>query len=638
MNTSLTDLIAARLVEAADAYYNGDPIMTDAEFDTLQDELRSMDPDHVALKQVGAPTVTSGWTKVRHGIPMGSLNKAQTIEAIQTWWNKCGVSSEVFITDKLDGISVSLRYDSGSLVQALTRGDGETGEDITRNVRLMEGVPSYVAGFSGYVRGEIVCRRSSFTAKFAPLGYSNPRNTASGVAKRESEADSCRYLSVICYEYLPDAGKPNTKHGEIVNLEQLGFMVPESVFAQNADEIEVVYNGYVSTKRESLDYDIDGLVIFVNDTNSLEALGEENHRPKGAIAFKFPHAMKETLLRDIVWQVGNTGRITPVAIFDTVNLAGANIERASLHNLSIMNGLLGTHHVSSLSVGDKVLVSRRNDVIPFVEALISPANGTPLTAPVDCPCCGTPLEMQGEYLVCTATHTCPAQVSGAIKTWLNKLDVKDWGTAVVDALTEMGRVRQPADLYTLTETELSAVELGGRKVGSAAKTMLANLQAKMELPLHTFLGSLSIPLWSRSMCKLLVQAGVDTLDAFYAATEASLVKVDGVGDTKAASLVSGLAVLRPKINALLTVGVKIKAPASTAGVLGGKTFCFTGFRDKGLEEKVETAGGSMKSSVGKGLTYLVAKDKSSDSGKLQKARSLGTVVIDVQDLQAMLSV
>ena len=350
-------------IEAARiAYYGpGQPIMTDAEYDALEDQLRQLDPDHWLLKIVGAPPGDSGWPKVRHSIPMGSLNKAQVYQDMAKWSQNVG-THELFLTEKLDGISLSLRYEEGRFVQGITRGDGTVGEDITRNVSLMKGVVP-VPKWAGHLRGEIVCLKSDHAKHFP--GESNPRNTASGTAKRQSDPERCKHLTVLVYQVIPDKGPmPKTKLEELSLARALGFQTPHHALCPGLTRVENIYQRYIKSAREKLDYDIDGLVIEVNDVSVAEDLGLLNNRPKGAIAYKFPHDQKETELEDVIWQVGNSGRITPVAIFKPVDLAGAKVSRASLATVKRFNEL-------QLTRGCRILVCRRNDVIPRVEANLS---------------------------------------------------------------------------------------------------------------------------------------------------------------------------------------------------------------------------------------------------------------------------
>lgn len=637
--------IAARLQAAREAYYNGAPVMSDAAYDRLEDRLREMAPTHPLLQQVGAkPLVGGGWPKVRHTIPMGSLNKAQDAADLANWHANCRSISGVdalIVTDKLDGISVSLHYRNGALAQALTRGDGVEGEDITRNVRMMMGFPlSLPATYEDFaderaeatpadvwVRGEIVCRLSDFNTFFK--GESNPRNTASGTAKRQSDAAKCKHLTVVAYQFLPNGVALGNKEAELQALREMGFATPNWGTYANLAEVESCYQDYIATVRDSLDYLIDGLVVEVNDNNLHAMLGELNGRPKAAIAYKFPHDSKQTTLRDIVWQVGKSGRITPVAEFDTVNLAGANVSRASLHNISNIRELAGAGNQFNLAKGDQILVSRRNDVIPYVESVLTPSDkGDILYPPTACPCCHGATTQDGEYLVCR-NDDCAAQVTGAIRRWVSKIGVLHFGDALIEAMVDSGLVSDVADLYTVDPAKVALLEMDGRRVGGAADRAFASLRDKMTLPLHTFLGSLGLsPLIGRSMVQTIMDGGFHTLADMRAAYPAQIGNIAGVGPTKAVAFVTGLKAKEALIDKLLASGVSIK---TATGGLVGQTFCLTGFRDATLAQAIEAQGGTVKDSASKGLTYLVALDPNGNSTKLQAARKNGTLVIGKAD-------
>ena len=258
---------------------------------------------------------------------------------------------------------MSLKYLNGKMIQALTRGDGDIGEDITRNVLLMQGVVRQLP-LQGtvYVRGEIIIRKSDFTQHFK--GESNPRNSAVGTAKRQSDFDKCKHLTVVAYQFLQDGVAAGHKDVEIDLLENYGFVTPPKYLCQTLTSIQAVYADYVAGKRDALDWEIDGLVLDVNDRDTREALGDHNQRPKGSMAFKFPHEEKLTRMIRIDWQVGKSGRITPVAIFEEVVLGGRKINRASLAGVSQVNAL-------KLSQNCQIMVSLRNDVIPRVEANVT---------------------------------------------------------------------------------------------------------------------------------------------------------------------------------------------------------------------------------------------------------------------------
>jgi DNA ligase (NAD+) len=312
------------------------------------------------------------------------------------------------------------------------------------------------------------------------------------------------------------------------------------------------------------------------------------------------------------------------------------VSQASLHNESNIRRLAASCPQGLLGKSDKILVSRRNDVIPYVEKVVAPSKRERLMVPKECPSCGMNLTKTGEYLVCTNERGCPAQQSGAVKRWVKKLDLKGWGDTLVETLCESGMVGGVADLYGLDTDELADLTLSGKKVGkSTATKVLKNLQAKMSLSITDFVGSLGIDLWGRSMVKLIVQAGFDTLEKMEDASVAQIASVPGVGDTKAAAFVSGFKYRRKVIDELLAAGVKVKKPV-TGGKLSGVSFCFTGIRDRAFEAEIEEAGGTVKSGVGKGLTYLVAKSKSGSSAKLKKAEAQGVQVLTLEEAKALL--
>ena len=636
--------LATRLEAANDAYRKGEAIISDDAYDALEAELRKLDSDHPTLVKIGAPG-TDGWPKVKHPIPMGSLNKAQTDAEFLDWASK--FSADLFLSEKLDGISILLTYTGGDLDSAVTRGDGVEGEDITRNVRLMKGVPSKIP-FVGtaYVRGEIVVLKPDFQAHFQ--GESNPRNTAAGTAKRQSDWRKCEHLSVLAYNLttMTSNGSVVTRSQEFTCLGEWGFETPNFAHYQgpvDAQKIVQIRGEYVTFRRDSLDYEIDGLVIELDHMEVRVMAGAQNMKPKGAIAFKFPHDSAETVLRDIRWQVGNSGRITPVAIFDSVPLAGANVKQASLHNLSNIQTLTGAAGQEHPFPGDHILVSRRNDVIPYVEAFLGTNEDeegdlVPLGTPTNCPACNAAVIQVGEYLVCSG-EDCPAQVLGALKRWITKNSILHFGEALLIATIEAGLVATIGDIYRLKEDAFAALEMDGRRVGGMAKRALKSVEAKRELTLDYLVGSLGIPLVGRKMALLLIQAGFDDLDKMSQAKVTELAAVEGFGQTKAEAFRQGFDDRKRLILDILAAGVTIKIPEviqQTSSSMVGEAVCMTGFRDAAMEDAIKAAGGSIASGVSKNTTILVCKDKTSTSGKAQKARDLGLTLLEPADMWARL--
>jgi len=639
-----------RLREASALYYGptGQSGLSDAEWDALEDELRSIDPTNPIFNevQVGAG---SGWRKVKHPVLMGSLDKVQNAKELADWVKGFPLSvrkSGFVVMEKLDGISVLLTYERGVLVGAATRGDGVEGEEILQNVRKMEGVPPdlrdlpEVGGLGEgqvLVRGEIVCRKSKFVEHFKEGGARNARNTASGTAKRH-DGVGCEHLTVVAYG-LHLATGPGSLEGELLLLKEAGFIVPgsRSFPASDTDGIGAYYQEYIEGVREGLDWDIDGLVISIEDGRDREELDGDfrtRMRPRGRVALKFPHDCGTTELLGVTWQVGASGRLTPVAEFKPLLLAGAQVKQASLHNWSLMERL-------NLKVGAKILVSRRNDVIPYVEALVEEGCGDAFLPPASCPCCGSALVREGEWILCRG-EDCSEQVLGGLKRWVQKVGILGLGEKIIEALVDCGLVKTVADLYQLDVGVLSKVEVEGRLVGGAARRIIESIDEHRELPLEEIVGSLGIPLCGRLVTKTIVDAGFSGLNGLLAAGIDDLAKIPGIGQTKAESFHEGFRARIGLIQDLLDAGVKVKEASPSAArqeeilpILEGGV-CMTGFRSAEMEAEILKRGGSIKSGVGRGLSFLVAKDPHSGSGKAQKARDLSIPVVSIDQMWEIL--
>ena len=610
--------LETKIFQARNDYYNGNSTVSDKAYDAWVDELRLLDPSNKAVTAIGAPVVPSEWTKAKHQIPMGSLDKVNLPAELTKWAHDHAPKEALFVTEKLDGLSIEVIYEHGSLVQAITRGDGETGEDITVNVAKMGGVHSHLKHrFTGSLRGEIIMFKSTHKQHFADKA--NPRNAASGTSKR-LDGVGVDKLNIIFYQVLGDVDF-KTEEAQFQWLLKQDLDTPNFWVFKSDSEVNDHWRTYQDTDREKLDYDIDGLVIRLNNMERQIALGEKDLRPKGAIAFKFDNEARESILRDIIWQVGNSGRLTPVATVDPVTLVGATVTRASLYNLSYIEEL-------GLDIGATVLVARANDVIPRIEEVIK---GTKSVAkpPKHCPECQGVVRMDGENLVCTNTEHCRAQIIGRIKNWIKELNLLEWGDTLVEKLVDAKKVKNIADLYKLKVDDIANLDRLGDKT---AKKVLDILWANKEVNLEVFLGALSIPMIGQSTIKAIMNAGCDDLTKFGQLGAAQFEQVPGVGPTKAKFLADGLKHNQKLITTLLDNGVEIKA--KIIGTMTGKSVCFTGSmktKRPVLEKMASEAGADVKSSVGRGLTYLVIADPSSTSSKAQAARKLGTTLISEED-------
>ncbi|MEQ9320271.1 MAG: BRCT domain-containing protein, partial [Polyangiaceae bacterium] len=392
------------------------------------------------------------------------------------------------------------------------------------------------------------------------------------------------------------------------------------------DQVVVIYEEYSSAKRVSLDYEIDGLVVRANDLAKQGALGELNRRPRGAVAFKFASPMKVSRVREILWDTGPSGRVTPVAIVEPVVLAGAKVQRASLHNVANVARL-------GIGVGDEVVVSRRNDVIPYIEEVTEHVSEA-AAPPERCPICDAPLTLEGEYLMCR-NAACPALVEGRIHNWIDAIGALEWGDKLVATVVEKGLVKEPLDLYRLSVDDIANLERHGQK---SAENALGQLTSRLPLKLETFLAALGIEGFSTQTARLVVMAGLDHIDDLLAASEEELAAIKGLGELKAKAIVAGLEARRDEIARLRAFGIEPVSVAD-AGPLGGKSFCITGTHSrprKELVQLIEDAGGRVVSSVTKELHYLIIADPSSTSSKATKARRYGTELIDEATLLSMI--
>lgn len=626
--------LGALLKQYKDAYYNGQPLVSDAAYDQLEDELRALDPGHAVLASIGAPVPArakpraagapvSEWEKAQHKIPMGSLNKAVDEGEFQAWVNRCeehaardrlpAVQGDLFVTEKLDGISLEVIYEQGVLTEAITRGDGQIGERITVNVARMKGVlPRLKEPLNVSVRGEIILKLSDMKRSFP--NASNARNMASGTAKR-FDGNGCEHLTVLFYDLEGEDAVDEVHKFE--RLKQLGFETP-NLYHTDASGVLRLYREYAASKRAALDYEIDGLVIRCNPVRTQALLGELAERPRAAVALKFASQTKVTRLKRIVWDTGDSGRVTPIAEFELVWIGGAHLERASLHNVSNVKAL-------GISEGDEILVSRRNDVIPQVEEVVV-KHGPPIVIPTTCGVCQSKLVSEGEFISCRNTD-CRAIVEGRLKNWVEAQDVHDFGAHIIGELVRAKLAREPSDLYKLKVEDVARLEHMGE---ISATKILNNLRAKLPLSLPLFLASLGIEHFALLTAKLIVGHGLDTLDKVRQATEAQIAAIPGLGPSKARVVVEGMKARSAEIDRLLAVGVVPVAP-SHGGPLAGLSFCFTGALSrprKELESLVEKHGGNLLSGVTKDLKYLIMSDPNSGSSKAEKARKYGTKCLD----------
>jgi DNA ligase (NAD+) len=640
--------LADQITGLRDAYYQGSPLVADAEYDAIEDELRGLieanpqwAPDPNPLEQVGAPSVLHA--PIRHSRPMLSLDKATRPEQVEAFFDRFP-GQPVVVMPKLDGLSLALVYQDGRLVRAITRGDGTTGDDVTVLVRaLVDRVPERVeAPGRVEVRGEAVMLRSTFAAYNAehpdrPL--INPRGAAAGTLRAKDPATVAqRRLRFFAFDLdtSVDTDSVDLEDG----LTRLGFDAADMRHCADAAAAQALIST-IEARRNDLDYDLDGAVLRLADRDAYAAAGTRSASPRGALAFKFAAEEKTTVLTDVLWDVGKTGKIAPVAHLEPVFVGGTTVTRATLANQEVIRA-------RGIRIGDNVVVRRAGDVIPFVAGVLDPAKRTgmeqDIVPPTQCPSCGQPVTEQGNSreLFCTNV-ACPAQTVRRLIHWASRAaaDIEAVGPVWIERLAESGDLEHPSDFYTLTATRLLEFDRIGE---TSAQRMIDSIDTSRRVGLRRALIGLAIPMASDGTAARLCRAGFGSLEEVADAGEDRLVAVEDIGPKVAASLIEHLTRLRPEIERLRELGVSLDVreedlPAVVASdaPLAGKTVVITGaISDPRSAEKVprptfqrlcEKAGATTASSVS-ASTDLLITGADVGAGKLTKAEKLGVDVVD----------
>ena len=649
--------LAARIVELRETYYQGEPLVADAEYDALEDELRSLiashpdlAPDPNPLEHVGAPGVLHA--PVRHSRPMLSLEKANTPEQVEAFFSRFS-GQPVVVMPKLDGLSLALVYEERRLARAVTRGDGTTGDDVTVLVRaLADGVPDRLdTGGTVEVRGELVMLRSTFAAYNAahpdkPL--INPRNAAAGTVRAKDPAVVAeRRLRFFAF----DLYTANGVHDDLEQaLRTLGFDAADMRHCDDAGAAHEVI-GVIEAERNDLDYDLDGAVLRLADRGAYAAAGTRANSPRGALAYKFAAEEKTTVLADVVWDVGKIGKVAPVAVLEPVFVGGTTVTRATLANQEVIRA-------RDVRIGDTVLVRRAGDVIPFVAGVLDASKRTgaerEIEPPSECPSCGQPLTEQGNSreLYCTNV-ACPAQTVRRLIHWASRAaaDIDAIGPVWIERLNEAGLLERPSDFYALERDTLLGFE---RIADVSADRMLESIDRSRSVGLRRALIGLSIPMASEGTAAKICRAGYRTLEEVADTGEEALQQVEDVGPKVAASLHAHLnrEGMRDEIARLRELGVDLDVreedlPPQVAGdaPLAGKTVVVTGtIADPRTGEKVprpafqrlcERAGATTASSVSAGTDLLICGENAGAS-KTAKAEKLGVRVVDQGEVWTLL--
>lgn len=645
-------------------YVLDSPLISDAEYDALLQELRDLESAYPELLTPDSPTQRVGapprdeLPSVAHRQPMLSLDTVSNAEELANWvrtvQEAAGDKQVRFTAEpKFDGLAVELVYENGLLVLAATRGDGYTGEDVTPNVRTIRQVPLQLLAGEGApappplleVRGEVYMRLDDFArlntereASGQPP-FANPRNAAAGSLRQlDANITASRPLSIYLYDVGTVEGHSFPTQGVLLDtLPRWGLPVCDQVRVVSGLDELLAYHAELEARRDSLPYEIDGVVYKVDDRSLHEVLGVRTRSPRWAVAHKFPPRQRTTRLLDVMWSVGRTGLVTPVAVLEPVNIGGVTVSRATLHNLDELER-------KGVLIGDWVVVQRAGDVIPQVVMPISDrrtGEERPAHPPEACPVCGAPtVRSPGDpYLRCTNLD-CPAQIRGRLEHFGSRLalDIEGLGEKLVAQLVDTGLVKRLPDLYDLDVDTLAGLERMGTK---SAENLVREIEQSKRTTLPRFLYALGILHVGEGVANALARQ-LRSLPAIMDATEDELAQVEGVGPEIARSVYEFFHEPRNRqtVEDLLAKGIQVEEmaaePSSTD--LAGKTFVFTGGLEGFTRDEaaaiVQSRGGKVTGSVSSKTDYVVAGQ---DPGsKLTRARELGVTVLDEAQFRRLL--
>ena len=629
--------------------------MSDYDFDHKLRRLEELEAAHPELASPDSPTqrvggkVADGFAEVVHRVPLESLQDVFSLDELQEFGQRVSEALpdgvEYDVEPKVDGLSVALEYENGVFVRGATRGDGLVGEDVTENLKTIRSIPLRLpeALPSLIVRGEVFMPRQVFEDLNAeaelqgkPL-FANPRNAAAGsLRQHDPKIAAQRRLDIRVFNVQWAEGRTFTTHSEALDylVSQRFKVIPHETCADMTAAGELIRR--MGDERERYPFDIDGAVVKVNDLSGRVRLGSTAKFPRWAAAFKYPPEQKESVVEDIVVQVGRTGVLTPKAIVKAVRLAGTTVTNATLHNQDFITE-------KDIRIGDTVLVQKAGEIIPEIVSVIKekrPQGTQPYLLPTTCPVCGAPVERDedGAHIRCTGAE-CPAQRLRHLVHFASRdaMDIEHLGPAVVEALVGAGLVKGPGDLYHLKAEDVEQLERMGKK---SAENLIAAIEKSKSAGLGRLLFAFGIRQVGQKAGKVLA-ARFGTLDALMAADAEALTTVPDIGAITAQSLLEWFQ--SPQsihlIETLRAAGVSFQSTEAPVGeALAGKTFVLTGTLEhlgrKEATERIEAQGGKVSGSVSKKTSYVVAGEAA--GSKLKKARELGIPVLTEAQLLCML--
>lgn len=643
--TSLKD----RLNELAYRYYVlDDPAVSDAEYDALYDRLVALEkstgvvlPDSPTRRVGGKPL--SKFEQVRHLGRLYSLDKCKTREELGAWMDKLRVAGKmprVSVEYKFDGLTINLTYRGGELVQAATRGDGVTGEVVTEQVKTIRSVPLSIP-YKGVleVQGEGIMRLSAlaeYNSDPTVTPLKNARNAAAGAIRNLDPAETAkRRLEVVCYNVNYIEGRRFESGSEMMAfLKEQKFKVSDMYVLADDQKTVFATLDKIESVRPSLDFLIDGAVVKADDFSMREELGYTEKFPRWAMAFKFAAEEMTTVVRDVIWQVSRTGKLNPLAVLDPVDIGGVTVSRATLNNISEIRR-------KDIRIGSRVFVRRSNDVIPEITGVAEqPEDAVEIEVPAVCPACGSPVEVRGVFAYCTDSEACePALVSRfAHFVCRDAMDIEGLSDKTLELLYSEGKIRDFADLYSLSADDLTDLE--GFKDKKIAN-ILAAIAASKHTELKRFLFAIGIPGIGKKAAAQLADA-FGTLEAARAAKEEELLALDDFGDVMAKNVIAfwNDPLRAAEVDRLIAAGITFEQKERTEGAFSGKKVVLTGslarFTRSEAKKLIEERGGEVADGVSAKVNLVIAGEAA--GSKLEKAKKLGIEIIDEQKFVEMLGV
>lgn len=635
------------LNKCRNAYYNENKsLITDYEYDNLYDELENLE-NETTISFANSPTKNVGFEvkselkKVKHSHPMLSLDKTKSVEELKKFIG----NNEYVLSCKMDGLTILLTYEDGFLVKAETRGSGETGEDVTHNAKVFENIPLIIPHKERFeVEGEAIITYDDFEKINDNLSedtkYKNPRNLASGsVRQLDSKIASQRHLKFIAWKVPTNIS--NSFSDNLNYLNKLGFTVVPYVATNDIEHLEWLIEDR-KLCADKLSYPIDGLVITYNDIIYGKSLGITGHHPKHSIAFKFYDEEVVTTLRDIEWSMGKSGQLTPVAAFEPIEIEGTTVERASVHNVSILTQL-------DLQIGDEITVYKANQIIPQVKENLSAKNRESyIQIPAFCPICNSPTEIKRDnstdVLVCINPN-CKGKLLGKVSHFVSKkgMDIDGLSEETIKKFIELGWVNTIYDVYNLSEyfEKLKSFSGFGKK---SVEKLKESIETSKTTTLKQFISALSIPNIGTAQAKILAKQ-FNTWDKFYEAAigNYNFSKLEGFGDVMNNNIHKWFVDDNGNVEQIVSLLTfeEENTNTTTSTDLTGKTFVITGsvhiFKNRDeFKAFVESANGKVSGSVSKNTYALVNNDKASNSSKNKKAKELNIPIVTEEEFMEMI--